>query len=103
MANRNIFEFLLSSEIEQINVDTGVSMIYHSNWISKLYKAGSVVRYDNGVAIDIYINVYETSGEPGVDSSWELLVNGLVLPRGSMITSLGLQMVDSSGDILKVY
>lgn len=102
MANRSIFEFLLSSEVKQINVDSGVAMIYHGNWQTKAYKAGSVVRYNNGLTIDIYISNFDTSGEPSVSSHWEVLVTGVVIPREQMVDVNGLIMVDSNLDLLKV-
>ena len=103
MAIRNIFSFLLSSEVKRVNVDSGVVMVYHGNWnASKTYKAGSVVRFINGTTVTIYIANADTSAIPDSGSGWDILVNNIVIPRVSMVDSDGLIMIDSNGDTLKV-
>jgi len=98
---RSIFEFLASNEIEHITSKSGIGMIYHSNWTSKYYRAGAVVRYKDVTTTSVYIAIVDTDKEPLVTSDWEVLVNDITLPYHDMVDVNGLNMVDSNGQQLR--
>ena len=102
MAIRNIFDFLLSNEVKRINVDAGVVMVYHGNYVNKTYKAGSFVRYNNGVDYDMYIARVDTSTDPVGSSDWDKIALGVALPQMQLVDVNGLIMIDSNLDNIKV-
>lgn len=104
MANRNVFEFLLSNEIKQINVSGGLAMVYHGAWVSNtMYDPGSIVKVVNGTLVDIYIAVDKTDTKPDTFLGWEMFVGGQALVARTVLDSNGLVLVDSDGNIIKTF
>ena len=102
MANRDIFDFLHSNEIDYINVDTGVVVVFHGNYVNgRTYKPGSMVRFIDGGLVYYYIAIRETNELPSIRNSWELLTDGFTATFRSVITSDGNNLVDSDGNYVK--
>ena len=102
MANRNVFEFFHSGEMDYMNVDGGFVMSYHSNYISgRTYNVGSVVRLIDASTSALYVCTYKNSNIPSSLNGWDKLSNDSTVVYRQMIDVDGKIMIDSNGDNLK--
>lgn len=102
MANRNVYEFLNSSDIKTIYVDGGIVMSYHSNYLAgRTYKQGSVVRILNGTNIDTYVCTYENSNHPSTLNGWDKFGSSSTAVFRQVVDNTGLIMIDSGGNYIK--
>ena len=104
MANRNVFEFFHSNDVDFIASDGGYMMVYHGlHQSSRMYVVGSVVKEVIGSVMSLYIAIRNTDTFPNSLDGWDLISSDSTVVARQVVSGDGLTIVSADGFNIKTY